>query len=281
MLRSYLLLASLASAALALPPLKSMPRRGCATPGFDPIKGPQIEAEVKARMESLRANGTLSRFDAPTVDVYVHLLTDDDGNVGDINGGDVGAQIDVLNNDYAGRIYFNWVGFNKLQYSEWFYNVDYGNQQQSDMKAYLREGGANALNIYTVSFSKSNLLGYATFPWNYESNPTDDGIVLRYDTLPNGSGAPYNLGRTLTHEVGHWLGLLHTFEGGCNGGDYVDDTAPEADAAYGCPTGRDTCAGGNVDPITNYMDYTDDGCMDGFSDGQYDRIYAFLDRRGL
>ena len=93
--------------------------------------------------------------------------------------------------------------------------------------------------------------------------------MIRSDTLPNSKPSVYNLGKTATHEVGHWFGLLHTFgnNGGCNGkGDLISDTPMESSPAFGCPVGRDSCPDQEgLDPVHNFMDYSDDDCLTEFS----------------
>jgi len=152
-------------------------------------------------------------------------------------------QIGVLNQDFTNTgLKFNVVSTTRTLNAEWFEAAAPGTPEQTAMKTQLHSGGPDVLNLYSVSFNKSGLLGYSEYPVNYHDDPTNDGVVIRYSTLPGGTYTPFNLGRTATHEVGHWVGLYHTFEGGCTGqGDYVSDTAAEASPAYGCPSKRDTC----------------------------------------
>ncbi|KAG6812312.1 hypothetical protein H0H92_003485 [Tricholoma furcatifolium] len=127
--------------------------------------------------------------------------------------------------------------------------------------------------------NSEGLAGWAAFPWDYANDAQNDGIIMDYHFLP---GGPF-VGQIGAHEVGHWLGLLHTFQGGCESpGDYVDDTPAERSPASGCPASRDTCGTPTGDPIHNMMDYSDDTCRDTFSDGQYERItQAVYEFRGI
>lgn len=149
---------------------------------------------------------------------------------------------------------------------------------------YNSTGGSNAwprdqyLNIWVCDLG-SGLLGYAQFPGGPAAT---DGVVCDYAYFGTiGSSAPFNLGRTATHEVGHWLNCYHIWgdDGtSCTGTDQVSDTPNQADENYGCPSGSVvSCSNGpNGDMYMNYMDYTDDGCMNLFTTGQKNRMQALF-----
>lgn len=132
---------------------------------------------------------------------------------------------------------------------------------------------ATTLNVYTCR-PTSSVLGYAWFPNDWAESDPMHGVVIHYASMPGGSFARFNEGDTLTHEVGHYLGLYHTFQGGCGGlGDRVSDTPAEGVPTEGCPSMKDSCPHlPRRDPTTNFMDYTDDRCMLRFTGGQKVRM---------
>jgi hypothetical protein len=211
------------------------------------------------------------------INVYFHVINQGTGIAnGDIPDSMIASQIDVLNAAFGAWGWsFNLVSVDRTTNATW-YTAGPGTTAEAQMKAALRQGTADDLNFYTNS-PGGGLLGWATFPWEYTGNPKDDGVVVLFSSLPGGTAAPYNLGDTGTHEVGHWMGLYHTFQGGCNErrSDFVSDTPAEKSPAFGCPEGRDSCPhrkNPGLDPIHNFMDYTDDACMDHFTAGQDNRM---------
>ena len=223
------------------------------------------------------ANGSI------TIPVYFHVISTSTGT-GNIPDSRLDAQIAAMNEHYSGLdgpVYrglaantsfrFARAGVTRTVNDTW-YAAGPGSTAESQMKNTLRVGTADDLNFYTNS--GGGYLGWATFPSDYAARQKMDGVVCYWASLPGSNYAPYNEGDTGTHEVGHWLGLYHTFQGGCNGGgDGVADTPAERAATYGCPSGNlDTCrTKTGIDPYENFMDYTDDPCMYKFSAGQADR----------
>jgi Pregnancy-associated plasma protein-A len=215
-----------------------------------------------------------------TVNVYFHVIRKGTGVAnGDITTTMINNQISVLNAAYQSSGWsFNLVSVDRTTNSRW-YSLRMGTGAEREMKQALRQGTADDLNIYSANLG-GGLLGWATFPSSYAGNPKDDGVVILFSSVPGGSTVPYNEGDTATHEAGHWMGLYHTFQGGCStnatgGGDLVADTPAESSPAYGCPSGRDTCPSiAGLDPTENFMDYTDDACMFKFSSGQDVRMDA-------
>lgn len=241
----------------------------CATHG---LLASEHDLAVAARRASTLSDLEISGKNR--IKVYVHVVHD--GNKGMLSEADIEEQIDVLNKAFRDQ------GFKfklrKITYTDSrknFRKCGKSNIQRKIAKAV----GANPskfLNIYTCR-PAGNVLGFAYLP-NPGSGFSFDGVWLLHSTLPGGTSFPYDEGDTATHEVGHFLGLLHTFDGGCSAvGDRVDDTPSEAQPAYGCPIGRDTCSGGGSDPVENFMDYSDDACMNHFTPGQSLRMGTLTD----
>ena len=213
-----------------------------------------------------------------TIPVVFHVIRKDTT----VAGGNVPRswitdQIAVLNASYGGGtegadtgFQFSLQSITRTTNATWF-KLTSGKEKK--MKAALKVGGPETLNIYSADLGNS-LLGWSYFAQDASTDGVLDGVVIHFDTLPGGPwGSNYSEGDTATHEIGHWLNLYHTFQGGCTGsGDFIADTPAEGSPAYQCPVGRDTCSAPGTDPITNFMDYTYDSCMHQFTPDQAVRM---------
>lgn len=239
-------------------------------------------AAMNAALAARLAQGVDWRVDVIEVPTVFQVIRSGDSVAqGNLSAATIDAQMKQLNKAFRGResgpavkTGFKFVLTQTIRTTnaDWFNLSGPGGADEIAMKNTLRVGGAETLNIYSARLG-GGLLGWATFPSGYDGNPKYDGVVIHDQSVPGGPLDPYNEGDTATHEVGHWLGLFHTFQGGCTGsGDQIADTPPESSPAFGCPAGRDTCSGGGPDPILNYMDYTDDACMNMFTLNQKQRM---------
>lgn len=212
--------------------------------------------------------------------VYVHVITSSSGE-GNLSDQTIQKQIDILNAAYVGNgtkwnFTYDKVNDKDVTANDSWYTMAPGKPSETQAKTALHRGTAKDLNLYSANIG-GGLLGWATFPSDYAKNSVMDGVVILTSSFPGGTAANYNEGDTATHEVGHWMGLYHTFQGGCmefGGGDGVKDTPAEKEANYGCPPlgSVDSCSSAGVDPVTNFMDYVYDSCMTQFTDGQFTRI---------
>ena len=264
---------------------KYIPRDDFSTQRRDPL------AKWTSQHPSL-AKAAAAANEPLTVPVAFHVIRKN----GSVAGGNIprawiDAQMAVLNDSFAGKTGGAETGFrfvlnsvDRTTQPRWFNLIPAngderrlfrGSGKEVKMKRALHEGGPETLNVYTAKLGQF-LLGWAYLPSDFADGLPRyfDGVVMEYRSLPGADFGPYDEGDTATHEVGHWLGLEHTFQNGCTApGDFVGDTPYEASPAFQCPKGRDTCEDRpGTDPIHNFMDYTYDQCMHRFTNGQGDRM---------
>ncbi|WP_439881018.1 M43 family zinc metalloprotease [Pontibacter sp. MBLB2868] len=152
----------------------------------------------------------------------------------------------------------------------------------NDAVKYTSQGGRDAwdaskyLNFWVCNLG-GGLLGYAQFPGG---SAATDGVVCLYSSLPGGTAGNYNLGRTATHEIGHWMNLRHIWGDRRCGNDYVDDTPTQQTSNGGCPSFPKPTCNNTSDMFMNYMDYTYDACMYMFTYGQKERMRAVFTAGG-
>lgn len=280
---------------------------------------PTAEQVLAEREQTLRLRARTPRLvlgkGSMTVRVAFHVIRDRQGSAADLSWSHLDAQINALNNAFRDSAFVFCLDRTLTTWTtdhspgQIWVNMAHNSVGEQQAKATLRRGDATVLNIYTVdpptatdndtSTRMCKLdpnfcgtaggkpavdLGWGTFPWNYSSAPQLDGIVLNYRTLPgvpNGRNLLHNQGEVGIHEVGHWFGLYHTFQGGCDDGDEVLDTPAElAPVEYegrerskqACERGnRDTCpVQPGFDPVHNFMTYST--CLDAFTPAQISRM---------
>ncbi len=270
-----------------------------------------VESFTKNWLESKKnqangANDAGKRFSVITIPVVVHVIYHTPAQ--NISDEQIRSQLDVLNKDYRR------LNADSSKTPEIFrsFAADCGFQfelAQSDPHGYATSGivrrysntlsfslddavkssaaggddgwdGTHYLNIWVANLA-NGILGYSSFA----GGPVEkDGVVIQYTAFgtTGAAAAPFNKGRTATHEIGHWLNLIHTWGDADCGDDHVDDTPPQEAANRGCPGSvRITCGSGPYgDMYMNYMDFTDDACMNLFTCGQRDRMRALFEPGG-
>jgi hypothetical protein len=215
---------------------------------------------VKAWVNKRQKNRKDRQLEMEAVKINTHfhiIISEGNPSEGHVSDQKIVDSLQVINDAFAfSNFQFIKGSVNTTANSGW-YTLSPDTYFEFEMKTALRIGGAADLNIYLLNCG-NGLLGWATFPDWYANASYDDGVVILNESVPGGSANPYNEGDTLTHEVGHWLGLYHTFQGGCNGdsngiGDGVDDTPAET-LNYDCTEDRDTCPlQDGFDPVHNFM----------------------------
>lgn len=226
-----------------------------------------------ARFVSFRATTPI------TINTYFHIITKV-SEAGTITQQMANDQLTAMNKMYGQYgITFKLLGTDFTQNDAWA--VAAGSDMDA-CKQKLRKGKYADLNLYFHTDLTGGILGTCTLPNTVPAGAqpslyVSDGCNVQAGTMPGGSIYGYAAGMTAVHETGHWLGLLHTFEGNsCTGnGDFVSDTRAESTSTDGCPDSpaKNSCPSlAGVDPIHNVMDYSTDACYTGFTPLQIQRV---------
>ncbi|OGF18010.1 MAG: hypothetical protein A2W00_15175 [Candidatus Eisenbacteria bacterium RBG_16_71_46] len=273
-LASLVLLAGVAAAAVVQMPLLPDPGPESGAGRLDRRCGTTqpARAELDAAGERVRrwldASGV--RVFGGTLPVALHVIQSGaEGAVGDAQARE---QIAALNRDFAGTgLRFELASIDRTE-DQALLRMTPGSALERRAKETLAIDPAHRLNLYTCA-PAGGFVGWSSFPWSAPEDDAMQGAVIHYGSLPGGFLESYGLGRAATHQVGHYLGLLHTFQGGCGApGDEVEDTPYEAAPAAGCVRGRDTCPQEGEDPLRNFMDLADGACQNEFTAGQTERV---------
>lgn len=258
----------------------------CGTPEGTPEQRAAVE-QAQALWRQLFPEPSARMREIP---VAFHVLHD--GAEGAVTDQQIEDQIAELNWGYRQADQdFVLHSVERTNKRKWFRKCFIVNAQGNISRVYkkitkrLAVDPAHTLNIYSCrpAFGGDVFLGFATFPWFFPEDDKKHSAVVHWLSLPGGA-FPYDEGDTAVHEVGHYVGLYHTFypyevlgDGCTPPGDYVNDTKYEMSPASGCPEGRNTCPQPGADPIHNFMDYSYDACINKFTAGQRNRFDEALD----
>ena len=236
----------------------------CATRPVADFERQFIQAAVN---EHLREAGMGHRSRIVEVPVHFHILRKSNGDW-NVTDSQIDEQMEVLNDSFREHgISFVLDGVTRRKKNK-FAKKCLSERVERKFKKKYAVDPVTTLNVYSCR-PKERVLGYAYFPSDYPEDNPMHGVVLLHSSFPGGSAVPFDRGDTAVHEVGHYFGLYHTFEGGCSKkNDRIADTPREQAPASGCPLTRDTCSQPGLDPVTNFMDYSDDDCVEEFTPEQ-------------